>query len=167
MSEHGYGWWSGHDLCEPDAHSLTQAIGVVHQELRETPCLLGVLGFSQGAALAATAVARWSGSPIPVVVLVSGFEIPESFPESPSLCASRVLHVWGQQDSVVSPSSSSDLRESFSFLSKQQEEYIHHAGHVIGTTSIQAKILEELNIALNSFKNSLPTGLWCICTGKC
>ena len=101
-SEHGLAWWNTEKLTAPPPDALDAAVAEVHKLMRacQQP-VVGVLGFSQGAALAAAAVAQWDGQ-LQLLVLVAGFELP-GLPELVSGSGARVeqcLHVWGSADEV-------------------------------------------------------------------
>ncbi|XP_068945758.1 esterase OVCA2 [Petaurus breviceps papuanus] len=123
------GWWFSEPeaaafsaLEEPaECRGLDEALGVVGQALAERGPVDGLLGFSQGAALAALVCALGQAGdprfPLPrFVILISGFR-PRGprgappFPQAPLSLPS--LHVLGETDRVIPARESLQLADCF------------------------------------------------------
>ncbi|XP_036624577.1 esterase OVCA2 [Trichosurus vulpecula] len=146
------GWW----FSEPEAASfsaleepaecrgLDEALGVVGQAMAQHGPLDGLLGFSQGAALAALVCAlAQSGDPrFPLprfVILISGFRprgprLTLPFRQAPLMLPS--LHVLGETDRVIPTRESLELAACFSGAVTLS----HPGGHFIPAASPQRQV---------------------------
>jgi predicted esterase len=111
-----------------------ESLAMLEQTIVESGPFDGVLAFSQGAAVAAVLLAqqcaRGDGS-IRFAILVSGF-IPRDDAVSAQLRSGphagvRTLHVLGESDELVPPSSS----ETLAALFEDSVQFKHTGGHVV------------------------------------
>ncbi|XP_074119970.1 esterase OVCA2 [Sminthopsis crassicaudata] len=143
------GWWFSEPeaaafsaLEEPaECRGLEEALGVVQQAMAKHGPLDGLLGFSQGAALAALVCALGQAGdprfPLPrFVILVSGFR-PRGPRLSPPLLQAPLLlpslHVLGETDRVIPTQESLELAGCFSGAVTLS----HPGGHFIPAASPQ------------------------------
>ncbi|XP_043819370.1 esterase OVCA2 [Dromiciops gliroides] len=146
------GWW----FSEPEAaafsaleepakcRGLEEALEVVGQAMARYGPLDGLLGFSQGAALAALVCALGQAGdprfPLPrFVILVSGFrprgpEVTLPFQQAPLLLPS--LHVLGETDKVIPTQESLQLATCFS----GPVTLSHPGGHFIPAAAPQRQV---------------------------
>ncbi|XP_044532274.1 esterase OVCA2 [Gracilinanus agilis] len=146
------GWWfsepegTGFSALEEPAEcrGLEEALAVVGQAMAKYGPLDGLLGFSQGAALAALVCALGQAGdprfPLPrFVILVSGFQprspkLTPPFLQAPVLLPS--LHVLGETDKVIPTQESLELAGCF-----PGAVTLHHpGGHFIPAASPQRQV---------------------------
>ncbi|XP_027718155.1 esterase OVCA2 [Vombatus ursinus] len=143
------GWWFSDPeaavfsaLEEPaECRGLEEALSVIGRAMAECGPLDGLLGFSQGAALAALVCALGQAGdprfPLPrFVILISGFrprgpKLAQPFPQAPLLLPS--LHVLGETDRVIPSQESLELAGCFSGAVTLS----HPGGHFIPAASPQ------------------------------
>ncbi|GAB5580665.1 2-(3-amino-3-carboxypropyl)histidine synthase subunit 1 [Prionailurus iriomotensis] len=146
------GWW----FSEPEAdvfnalshptvcRGLEEALGTVAQALKKLGPFDGLLGFSQGAALAALVCALGQAGdprfPLPrFIILVSGFcprglGLKEPILQGPLLLPS--LHVFGDTDCVIPPQESMQLASRFTGAIN----LTHSGGHFIPAAAAQRQV---------------------------
>ncbi|XP_057677512.1 esterase OVCA2 [Corythoichthys intestinalis] len=140
------GWWfsdpgartfDARQLCE-DSSGLDESVAAVREAARRHAPLDGVLGFSQGAALAVVLCAlRESGAEPDLsfrfAILVAGFRSRcarhLTFYSAPLETAS--MHVFGLEDGVIPADESRDLLAVF----REPEVMTHPGGHFVPAAS--------------------------------
>ncbi|KAK3286521.1 hypothetical protein CYMTET_5921 [Cymbomonas tetramitiformis] len=142
-----FGWWTASDKAkEVNNQHKTEYIGfeesleLVNRLVREDGPYDGVLGFSQGAAMAAMLL-RTSPHPFKFGIIVSGF-----IPRDPTLAHALssghtccpTLHICGSSDQRVPMEGSKALLEVFE---ENGELFEHSSGHCIPTGSETKQVL--------------------------
>lgn len=148
LEEQPRGWWFSEEadvfsaLEEPTVcRGLEQALGTVAQALDKLGPFDGLLGFSQGAALAALVCALGQAGdlrfPIPrFIILISGF-CPRGLglkePVMQSLLSLPSLHVFGDTDRVIPSQESMELASRFPGATT----LTHSGGHFVPAAAPQ------------------------------
>ncbi|KAF4525922.1 hypothetical protein B566_EDAN016697, partial [Ephemera danica] len=139
-----FGWWfctedrtfNARTPCKTSV-GLEESWAMLSRVFEEQGPFHGVLGFSQGAALAAMLAAKAQADPVfqfEFIILVAGFkslcEAHAEFYTPPQLPVPS-LHVYGSTDQVIHPDLSRSLAEGFA----SPEVLEHPGGHFVPATS--------------------------------
>jgi predicted esterase len=136
-SERGRAWWRASDESPPCYQGINESIDFVLGFIREHGPFDILLGFSQGACLAAALVLTHPEIELKGVILAGGF-----VPRDPVVCGKLLvpgeipsLHIIGNKDEIVPPEGSIALSKLF--LDPQIVR--HEGGHFIPTASEYAQ----------------------------
>ena len=139
-----YSWWCASD-DGTEYRGWKESVSYVKEFLKKNGPFQGVLGFSQGAAMAAVLCASMQQTnELGFVILIGGFPprdttLQKLISGSSTLKQIRSLHVIGEADEVVKPEVSRKLAQAFcspSFM-------LHSGGHNIPTSRSHCETIVE------------------------
>lgn len=139
-----YSWWRASD-DGTEYRGWKESVSYVKEYMKNSGPFHGILGFSQGAAMAAVLCASMQQTnELSFVILIGGFpprdtDLQKLISESSTLKQIRSLHVIGEADEVVKPEVSRKLAQAFcspSFM-------LHSGGHYIPTSRSYCDIIVE------------------------
>lgn len=143
MKELYRSWWTSSKGCmktdEEVSMERTRVLAYLHEQLRKLEPIDGVLGFSQGAALASwmcsqegTKELQWTPR---FAILIGGYIDSQVFDfKAQEMQTVSSFHTYGVNDRIILPQKSEELVDKF--LQSQDgddqvQKYVHHQGHVI------------------------------------
>jgi predicted esterase len=139
-------WWRFTEQQDPATgtstyiyHGVEDALQAVKDEYEKNGPYDGVLGFSQGAAVAALLISR-GVVPFKFAILVSGFVPRDPHTTLREKCDVPTLHVLGQTDEILPPQNSRRLIDYF--VNPMVIE--HEGGHYVPTTPETVAAYKEL-----------------------
>lgn len=132
-----YSWWNASDDGK-EYRGWRDSVAYIQEFMESEGPFHGILGFSQGAAMAAVVAAsapKTAKCELSFGIMIGGFpprdpDLQALIKESPALRQIQSLHVIGEADEVVKPGYSRMLAQAFhspSFL-------LHPGGHYIPTS---------------------------------
>lgn len=123
QGEPGRAWWTfeGDFFTTPTYHGIEESLALVNNELP----FVGIVGFSQGAAFAAILSSRFQ---LDFSIIIGGYPVSDLRYRNYSQIQSRTIHVYGTEDSIVTPDRSKQLHD----LCSGQKQLVEHSGrHVV------------------------------------
>lgn len=134
---------SGSDQSHADFELFQQSLQLLKSVVHSEHTFSGVLGFSQGAALASLLCTKevsefleWKPE---VAILCSGYQHPC---DHNLLKDVKSLHLYGKNDHVVSPQKSKELSQLFASETEGETAvHLHTQGHVIPTQQESCDII--------------------------
>jgi hypothetical protein len=149
------GWWCGQhwgSTKEIEARMFGESMDFLLDHMRGVEAYDGVLGFSQGAAMAALLVAHLQTNPEPGLtnprfgVFISGFDMTNADTFQPLMNqAGRIelegsLHISGVRDTLVIPERTKAMMDKF-FDPELAQWHPHSGGHVVPSSSGDRRLI--------------------------
>ncbi|KAI9024133.1 serine hydrolase FSH [Hyaloraphidium curvatum] len=150
------GWWMGQhwgSTKEVERRMFGESMDFLVDHWRTSGPFDGLLGFSQGAAMAALLMAKLQTAPElglarpKFAILIAGFDPTVADTFAPLMNEAKVidvegsLHISGQRDTLIVPERTKHLMERF--FDARAEFHSHGGGHVVPSSSGDRKIIVD------------------------
>jgi predicted esterase len=111
---------------------LEESINYINDIIKNLTNFHAIIGFSQGAAFANIIAHQFE---VPRVIFCSGFLVQH--PQSASQISTNSLHIYGEEDSLITP----DLSEQLSEIYTNKQILTHEKGHIFPSNGVSRKVI--------------------------